>query len=61
MKGQKTMQYNLSFQTQNAKKNDENEAKQKHDFATSSANSYELWTIRRHETKQKQILAETLA
>ena len=58
MKGQKTMQYNLSFQTQNAKKN---EAKQKHDFATSSANSYELWTIRGHEKKQKQILAETLA
>ena len=56
------MKYNLSFQTTKGNKNTENKAKQNraYDFATSNANSYELWTLRGHRKKQKQILARTI-
>ena len=53
---------NYNFQTQEAKKYTENKAKQNYDydFASSNANSCELWTKRRHEIKQKRILAKTI-
>jgi starvation-inducible outer membrane lipoprotein len=40
----------------------ENKAKQNYDydFASSNANSYELWMKQRHEIKQKRILAKTV-
>ena len=56
------MKYNRSFQTTKGNKNTENKAKQNraYDFATSSANSHELWTLRGRRKKQKQILARTI-
>ena len=56
------MKYNLSFQTTKGNKNTENKAKQNraYDFTTSNANSHELWTLRGHRKKQKQILARTI-
>jgi hypothetical protein len=42
-----------NFQTQESKKYIENKAKQNYDYdiVSSNANSYELWTKRRHKIK----------
>ena len=49
-------------ETMRINKYTENKAKQNYDydFANSNANSYELWTKRRHKIKQKKILAKTI-
>ena len=53
---------NYNFQTQEAKQYTENKPKRNYDydFTSSNANSCELWTKRRHEIKQKRILAKTI-
>ena len=53
---------NYNFQTQESINILEKKAKRNYDydFLSNNANSYELWMKRRHEIKQKRILAKTI-
>jgi hypothetical protein len=53
---------NYNFQTQESINILETKAKRNYDydFLSNNANSYELWMKRRHEIKQKRILAKTI-